>query len=110
MSYATERSFAEATGTRDVAKIAARLSEPQRRALLAFDKPEVAWTENFATAAELGVSGRTLMSMWGLGGVDDATLELGPILCTRDYWFTEARWSRTPLGEKVSAHLLRETR
>lgn len=90
-------------------ELAERLTPAQRAAVEAFGKPEVAWTDNFATAAELGVSGRTLMSMWGLGGVDEKTFELGPILCTRDYWFNEARWSLTPLGLELRA-LLSENR
>lgn len=101
----------------DVEAIARGLSEAQRRAMLAFPPDEPFHTamqgntmlRPSRTARDLGVSGNTLASMWGLGGVDPKTLELGPILCSAEWGEQGKRyWQITDLGLAVREVLLRD--
>lgn len=88
--------------------IAARLSEAQRKALLAFSDTSDGYPGHYAKATELGVRGTVLMSMYGLGGVDPETLELGPILITDDYTREGRHYSIEPLGLEVRAVLIEQ--
>lgn len=104
----------------EIAAIAAGLSKAQRKALLAFEFPErtfetvmqgVTPIKQWATASVLGVSGRALSSMNGLGGVDPSTMLLGPILVTPDFDNGGSRyWSMTATGLAVRAHLAAQTK
>lgn len=94
--------------------IARKLTEAQRRALLAFPEPYFTETvmqgrvksQPSATAREMGVSGATLMSLNGLGGVDPETLECGPILVSYEWGEPGKRyWHPTPLGLQVRSYL-----
>ena len=97
-------------------RIAAGLSEAQRKALIAFPPDEPFHTamqgdvmlRPCRTAGELGVSGNTLTSMWGLGGVDAKTLELGPLLCSAEWGERGKRyWQLSNLGLAVREVLMR---
>lgn len=85
----------------DPEKIADGLTEAQRRALLAFSQSSEGFPGHYALARELGVSGRTLVSLYGLGGVNPETLELGPILVTSEYTREGTFWHIEALGLRV---------
>jgi hypothetical protein len=86
-------------------QIAAGLSEAQKRALLAFSNTDREFPGHYAKAKELGVSGNTLRSLYGLAGADPETLELGPILVVDDYTREGTFWEIQPLGLAVRAIL-----
>jgi len=88
----------------DPATIARVLSEAQKKALLAFT-PDHHYPGDYAKASELRVSGGTLSSMNGFGGVHPETLEIGPILVTPDRVREGTFWQITPLGLAVRAYL-----
>lgn len=89
-------------------QIAAKLTKAQREALLAFSNTNREYPGHYAKAKELDVSGNTLRSLYGLGGVEPHTLELGPILVTDDYTREGTFWQITPLGLAVRAVLEKE--
>jgi hypothetical protein len=89
----------------DIAKIAAGLSEAQQKALLAFSDSADKFPGHYAKARELGVSGNTLRSLYGVGGVDATTLELGPILVVDEHTREGTFWSICLLGIAVRAYL-----
>ncbi len=93
-------------GDTDPAVIAASLTKSQREALLAFSDHDVGFPGHYAKARELGVSGNTLRSMYGLGGVDPITLELGPILVVNEYTREGTFWQIHPMASQ-SGHTYR---
>jgi hypothetical protein len=98
--------------------LAKRLSEAQRKALMVMPEPDIMVTVRQGpvtivpclTAREWGASGNTLMAMYGLGGVDEATGELGPILVCCEWGEGGRRyWQATDLGIALRAHLLAQS-
>lgn len=97
----------------DIASIAGKLTKAQRDAILSLPEPRPFVTEREATmltswvkASDISVSGNTLSSLNGFGGVDPVTHEIGPILTTYDDDKEGRFWSLTSDGLTVRAHLL----
>ena len=86
-------------------EIIAGMTDAQKRALLAFSAAADEYPGHYAKAKELGVTGGTLRSLYGLGGVNPKTLELGPILVVDDFTREGTFWQIQPLGLAVRARL-----
>lgn len=88
-------------------QIARGLTKAQQRALLAFSAAAEDYPGHYAKANELGVSGNTLRSLYGVARLAPSTMELGPILVTDEFTREGTFWIIEPLGLAVRAELER---